>query len=262
MNTTSAERTRAREGGLNAAFVALSDTLSADFDIVDLSDRLVRTTVDVLAAAAAGLMLDDQHSGLAVLASSSEQLRLLELFEVQNNDGPGLECFVTGEAVRPTGLDAVADLRWPGFTPAARDAGFTVVQALPLRLRSETIGALNVLYSGSRPAPDAAADTGTDVAQSLADVATIGILNHRAVARADESARQLQAALDSRVVIEQAKGVLAERGDMSVSEAFEVLRSFCRARRLPLSHVAGDILNGAVGADDVLADRWPSSPPG
>src|SRR4051794_25841356 len=228
-----------RDRRLAETFVALADTMVADFDVIDLLDRLVGAAVDVLGATAAGLLLDDQRGHLQVMASSSEESRLVEVFQLQNSEGPCLESYDTGTLVSVDDLSAVTK-RWPSFTPAAEALGFRAVHALPLRLRDTTIGALNLFHA------QAGAWEGTDlsVAQALADVATIALLQQRALSRADLLAEQLQTALTSRIVIEQAKGVLAATGGLDMETSFGRLRRFSRNNNLRLSDVARDLVEG------------------
>jgi GAF domain-containing protein len=236
-----------KERRLSATFVALADSLVTGYDVVDLMQQLTSTCVELLHCDGAGLLLADPDGHLRVMASSSEQMRMLELFEIQNSDGPCLECFRQGEPVSVATL-ADSDDRWPHFAPAARAAGFSSVQALPLRLREQTIGALNLFFT----AQHAMVDDDVAVAQALADVATIGILQERALHQRGILTEQLQRALTNRLIIEQAKGVLAERGSLAIDAAFTVLRDYCRHFRLATSEVAGQITNGTLNADTVL----------
>ncbi len=187
-------------------------------------------------------------SGLAVVASSSEETRLLEIFQLQNNQGPCLDCLHTGSPV--TSADLSADrARWPLFVPVAVAAGFSSVAALPLRLRDQTIGGLNLFNGHADPVP--AADQ--RIAQALADVATIGILQQRSAHRSTMLAEHLQRALNSRVIIEQAKGVLAERNAVDMNAAFEALRQYARNHNVKLTELAlavvrGDVEPGAIAA--------------
>lgn len=231
---------RAREQRLMDAFVELADTLVADFDVLDFLHGLATHCVDLLDVDAAGLMLADRDGRLRVAASSTEQVRLLELFELQNDEGPCLDCFSQGEAVAVDDVLAAEGGRWPRFGPNATAAGFRSVIALPLRLRNETIGVLNLFRAGSGPLDPA----DTMLGQALADVATIGILQERGSRRREVLARQLQEALTSRIVIEQAKGVLAERAGLHVDEAFTLLRSHARQHSEPLSDVARRVVAG------------------
>jgi GAF domain-containing protein len=230
---------RNREHELAEMFVMLADTLVEDYDIVDLLDRLAGACVSLLGVTAAGLLLDDQHGSLAVVASSSEETRLLEIFQLQNNQGPCLDCVSTGRVVISTDLDADTR-RWPLFAPVAMAAGFRSVAALPLRLRDQTIGGLNLF--GARAVPVPAGDQ--RLAQALADVATIGILQQRSAHRSAMLAEHLQRALNSRVIVEQAKGVLAERHAQSMDVAFDTLRTHARDHNIKLTELAIAIVHG------------------
>jgi ANTAR domain/GAF domain len=232
-----------REQMLAATFVELADTLVADFDVVDFLRGLADRCVGLLAVDAAGLMLADQRGSLRVIASSSEQARLVELFQLQHEEGPCLECFQTGLPVSAADL-AAAGSRWPAFAPAAAAAGFGAVQALPMRLRDDVIGAINLFMQ----APGALDETGLRVGQALADVATIGLLQERNFRHQEVLAEQLQGALNSRVAIEQAKGMLAERLGADMEQAFEVLRGQARRQNRRLAELAGAV---AAGSEDV-----------
>ena len=193
-----------QQARLAEVFVTLADTLVADFDVAGLLDLLVRTCVDVLGATAAGLLLSDHKGVLRVAASSSEATALLEAFQLQAEEGPCLDAF---HSHQPVSADlTAADSSWPTFAPFAVSHGLRGVNALPMRLREQSIGALNLFYDHHRP------ETDLRVAQALADVATIGILHQEGVRAGDLVIEQLQAALNSRVIIEQAKGVLAATG--------------------------------------------------
>jgi GAF domain-containing protein len=237
-----AARIRGRERALARTFVVLADTLVADYDVVELLDQLVEASVSLLGVTAAGLLLDDQKGSLALVASSSEGTRLLEIFQLQNNEGPCLDCVRTGTAVTSADLEADRD-RWPMFVPEALAAGFRSVTAVPLRLRDETIGGLNMF---SDAATTMLAGDERDLAQALADVATIGILQQRSAHRTSVLAEQLQHALNSRVVVEQAKGVLAERDQVSMEVAFAMLRKHARDNNLKLGDVALAVVRGSA----------------
>jgi transcriptional regulator with GAF, ATPase, and Fis domain len=241
------ESSESRERRLSSTFVALADTLVSDYDLMDLLHALTSACVDLLGTAAAGIMLSDQGGNLRVMASSTEQARLLELFELQNDEGPCLDSFRMSQPVELTRLGE-AQGRWPRFVDAAADAGFDAVQAHPMRLRDQTIGALNLFYRADQRSDPSDAH----VAQALADVATIGILQQRSIHRSEELAEQLQSALDTRTIIEQAKGVLAERGGLGMDAAFEALRRYCRSNRLHLAETARGIVEGRLNADQLL----------
>jgi GAF domain-containing protein len=218
---------------LSGTFVDLADTMVADFDVIDFLYLLTDRSVRLLAASAAGVVLVDPRGELRLAAASSEQAELLELFQLQNDQGPCLECSRTGQPVTVADLTGPAQ-RWPRFAEAAVQSGFRTVQALPMRLRDEVIGALNLF--GTEPGPFEAADL--RIAQALADVATIGLLQERNVRRRDTVAEQLQAALNSRVMIEQAKGKLAERLSLDMDRAFTMLREYARNTNQHLTDVA------------------------
>ena len=233
-----------REHALADTFVTLADTLVDDYDVVDLMQRLVDVSVSLLGAQAAGLLLVDQRGGLTVVASSSDESRLLEVFQLQNNQGPCLDCVTTATAVSCGDLVAETD-RWPMFAQAAAEAGFRSVVALPLRLRSEVVGGLNLFYKQPQQIPS----VDQRIGQAFADVATIGILQQRAMHRGALLAEQLQQALNSRVTIEQAKGVLAERLGVDVGQAFSALRVYARSHNMKLTDVAMAIVRGELNIE-------------
>jgi GAF domain-containing protein len=228
-------------GPLTEVFVSLADTLVDDYDVVELLERLASSCVNLLEASATGLLIIDQRGSLQVLASSSEDMHLLELFQIQADQGPCRDCVLSGAPVSAADLSAET-ARWPRFVPAALASGFTAVQALPLRLRNETIGALNLFFAGRPPL----SNSHLRIAQALADVATIGILQQRAVHRSTVLAEQLQRALNSRIVIEQAKGVIAEHAKLSMDLAFDVLRKHARNHNLKLSELAAAVSRGEI----------------
>ena len=237
---------------LPETFVELADTLVAGFDIIEFLHVLTDRSVELLGASAAGLLLADPRGEMRVVAASSEQARLIELFQVQNDEGPCLDCFRSGQPVASADL-AAASRRWPHFAAAASQAGFAAVQALPMRLRDETIGALNLFRSV--PGPFDRADI--RIGQALADVATIGLLNERNLRRSETLNEQLQAALNSRVIIEQAKGKLAERLGLDVDDAFNVLRSCARRSNRGLSELARAFIEGAEEFPDLRPGTTP-----
>lgn len=239
---------RSREQALAELFVVLADTLVDDYDVVYLYDQLVTACVDLLGATAAGLLLDDQKGDLAVVASSSEETRLLEIYQLQSNEGPCLDCLRTGAPVAVDDLES-QHARWPLFVPAALATGFRSVSAVPLRVREQTIGALNLF--GARAATVDPADQ--RLAQALAHVAAIGVLQRRSAHRSTVMAEQLQHALNSRVVIEQAKGVLAERNEIGMEAAFDALRRHARSHNTKLTEVALAVVRDGLAPDSLAA---------
>jgi GAF domain-containing protein len=230
--------------------VSLADTLVDDFDLIDLLDKLVFSCVDLLGVSAAGLLLLDRRGTLQPVASSTEATRLLELFQLQNDEGPCLDCVHEGRAVNVPELGHAPE-HWARFAAVAIDNGFSSVHALPMRLRRDVLGSLN-LFNAERPSLD---DNELRVAQALADVATIGILQQRSVRRSSELAEQLQGALNTRIVIEQAKGVLAEYGGVGMDVAFAALRRHARDRNLKMGEVAESLVTGAVRPGEIIAHR-------
>jgi transcriptional regulator with GAF, ATPase, and Fis domain len=232
---------------ISRTFVDLADTLVAEFDVADFLHMLTEKSTDLLGVSAAGVILRDADGGLQVVATSSQRAELLELFAVQTNDGPCLDCVRSGAPVSCTDLTADAH-RWPRFAEAAAEFGFRTAQALPMRLRDQVIGALTLLNTE----PGGAEQEEVDLGQALADVATIGILQQRSIERGDQLTEQLQTALTSRLVIEQAKGVLAEHGAVSMDVAFARLRGYARARHLRLTDLARAVTGGTVDLRAVL----------
>jgi GAF domain-containing protein len=235
-----------REAGLARTLGELADTHVDDFDVVDLLTRLTDRCVEVLDVEAAGIMLAAPDGHLRVMASSSEAMRVLELFEVQAQEGPCLDSHRTGKPIVNQDLAGV-DGRWPRFAAEALAAGFQSVHALPMRLRGSVIGALNLFRVG--PGEMGVADI--EVAQAFADVATIAILQHRAAHEAQVINEQLTHALNSRVVIEQAKGMVAERLDLDMEASFAVLRGHARNHNLRLVDVADAVIGGTLAVSDL-----------
>jgi GAF domain-containing protein len=232
-----------REQRIVKTFVELADTMVDDFDVIDFLHHLAERCVDLLDCAEAGLLLADATGALRVMASSSERSDTLDLLQSQNEEGPCFECFHRGQPILSENLDADA-ARWRQFTPAALREGFRSVQAIPMRVRGTTIGALNLFR----------ADTGrldaSDLllAQGMADIAAIALLQERSVREAHRVVQQLEHALTSRIVIEQAKGIVAERAQVSTDTAFVRLRSYARAHNLRLSEVVRKITEGRLDA--------------
>jgi len=243
---------------LSDTFVELADTMVAEFDVIDFLHLLTDRSVALLGASAAGVVLADPRGELRVAAASSEEVGLLELFQLQNDQGPCLDCFRTGRPVTADDLTGPCQ-RWPRFAEAAARSGFRTVEALPMRLRDQVIGALNLFRA--EPGPIDPADL--RIGQALADVATIGLLHERNVRRREAVAEQLQAALNSWVVIEQAKGKLAERLSVDMDRAFNMLRDYARSTNQHLTDVARTLVDGASADFPPPAQRPPAQrPPG
>jgi transcriptional regulator with GAF, ATPase, and Fis domain len=240
---------------LAQTFVELADTLVGDFDLMEFLHMLTERCVELLEVDAAGLLLADGRGALQLVAASTEQARLAELFQIQNDEGPCLDCYRTGlpVIVRHLGTGKAA-AQWPRFASAARKMGFAAVHAIPMRLRAETIGTLNLFGS----APEGLDQAVARAATALVDVATIGILQERATREQELISGQLQVALNSRVMIEQAKGILAERLQITPDQAFIALRRYSRDNNQPLTQLAGQVISGNISiAESDLA----TSPP-
>jgi GAF domain-containing protein len=240
MTTLSAQR-------LAQVFVEVSDTLVDEFDLVDFLHMLTMRTAEIAAASVVGLVLADERGNLQFMAASREDARLLELFQLQNDEGPCLDAFRTGAAVVNTDLRDDAD-RWPRFAPHATEAGFRSVHAFPLRLRAQVIGALNVFGAAGGARLDA---DDVPLVQALADLASIGLLQERAVRHGQVLSEQLQGALNSRVVIEQAKGAIAQSRGVSVDEAFTLMRAYARSNHRRLGQVAQAVVANAEGIPEL-----------
>lgn len=222
-----------REQRLARVFVELADTLVADFDVIDFLHLLTERCAELLEVDAVGILLTDQRDRLQLIAASTERVQELEAFQLQSEQGPCLDCFAAGAPVDCADLGAEPQ-RWPRFAEAAAQAGFVAVHALPMRLREQVIGALN-LFSATAGGID---EDSTTLARAFADVATIGILSERAAHDQHLLSIQLQSALNTRIVIEQAKGLLAERRNLSIDEAFQQLRGYARSNNRRLADVA------------------------
>ncbi|MEO9224405.1 MAG: GAF and ANTAR domain-containing protein [Acidimicrobiales bacterium] len=233
---------------LSEVFVELADTLVDDFDLIDFLTTLSDGCADLLGPAEAGVILLDPQGHLQLMASTSEQMRLLELFELQNDEGPCTDVIqtnnpITNHSVRGQGSP------WPRFDAAADNLGFKWVHAFPMRVRSETIGAINVFCAYDKRL-DA---TAIAVGRALADVASIGILQERSLREARFLNEQLQTALNTRIAIEQAKGLLAERLKIDVDAAFSLLRSHARSHNRHLGELARSLMDGSYDHEEFAA---------
>ena len=240
MKTVSTER-------LANLFVEIADTLVDEFDLMDFLHMLTVRVAELVDAAAVGLLLADLQGQLRFMAASSENATVAQVFQIQTSEGPGLQAYRAATPVIDADLHT-GDPRWPGFTACATAAGFRCVHAFPLRLRGEVIGALNVLSTDVGGGLD---DAGVRVVQALADVTTIALLQERALRRAETLTEQLQGALNSRVVIEQAKGVIARAQGVSVDAAFDLMRRYARRYNRRLSDVAHAIASTPTSLPDL-----------
>jgi len=242
------EQARYRERLLARAFVRLADTLADEFDVVEFLHGLSVDSVEILGAEAASVMLADARGGLRLVASSEERMQLLEPFELQSAQGPCLDAFGTGQAVQASAAEGRS--RWPVFAPRASEAGFRAMCAVPMRAHADTIGALNLFRGNDQLFSDAE----LEIARAMAQVATIALIQQRAIRERSLLAGQLQAALHSRVVIEQAKGMLAEHLPTTVDEAFQLLNEYAHDHNRRLTDVARDVVDRRL-PHDVLARR-------
>lgn len=235
---------------LSEIFVEVADTLVADFDLQEFLHNLARRTVAVSGVDAAGILLADQDNRLRFMAASSEPAKFLELIQLQAHGGPCLDAFRTREAVIVADIAEVGS-RWPEFSPRALDLGFQSVHAIPMRLNDQVIGALNLFGLDNVPL----SETDTRIVQALANVATIGILQERAINRAATLNEQLQAALNSRVVIEQAKGAIAQSRDIGVDAAFDLLRGYARSHGRRIGDAARTVVTDPGRISDIPDNR-------
>jgi GAF domain-containing protein len=233
-----------REARLARTLVELSDSLSDNFDVEALLTLLADRCVELIGASAAGIMLVAEDGDVALMASSSDTMRRLELFELECGEGPCIDCLRSGEAIVNQDLRTCTD-RWPRIVVACIDAGFHTVHAVPMRLRGTTVGALNLFQS----TPEPLGPNDLAAAQAFADVATIAILQHRSADASGILIGELRQALASRIVIEQAKGVLAARADTDVETAFGLMRHYARTHNVRLTDVARQVIHGDLGPD-------------
>ena len=241
--------TDGREARLAATLIDLADTLVSDYDLIDYLDRLLERSAGVLGNDAGGVLLHngDRGAGLELLAWTGELMNVVELFQLQRKEGPCVDSFTRQERVIEPDLGACE--RWPQFTDLAVRAGYRSVVAFPMRLRGYGIGAMNLFWKE----PSHAAGDDLAAVQAFADMATIGILQERTLRQARDMSGQLQSALHSRVIIEQAKGVLAERAGLDMRSAFEVLRRYSRNHNRRLREVAAEVITGALPTKVIIS---------
>lgn len=238
---TADRRATASSVPLAHAFVELADNLTEEFDVLGTLQVLADRCVELLEVDAAALVHGAPNDPRVVVSSASA--RLLDLLEV-DADSPATACLRSGEALVDLPLADAAE-RWPRFARAALASGFRTVTALPLRRLDRTIGSLTLFRTDGAPMLPGLLDVG----QALADVATISVLQHRAAVECRELTGQLDRALQTRVVIEQAKGVLAARDDLDMDQAFAVLRRQARRTNARLSEVARRVIDGPLPGD-------------
>ena len=242
---------------LAETFVSLADTLVDDFDLLDFLGHLAEKASQHLTVAAAGVILTDQRGGWRPTATSEETPELVELFTAGTHDGPCHECLRTAAPVSVSDL-AEPGQRWPDFAAQARRAGYHAAAAVPMRSRRQTIGSLTLLNT----TPDGVDAASLALGQSLADMATIGLLQQHPAHRGDLLAEQLQAVLHHRVVLEQAKGTLAEHSNLTPHGAYLLLRDYARGQGLHLSELARHVATTSElgDLDPILAQSQFSQP--
>lgn len=237
-----------RESLLITTLVELADNLVEDFDVIEVLTMLCNRCVETIDVDAAGVMLVSPAGELQYVASSSESMRILELYQIQADEGPCVECFNSGEAIIDR-LLVDASEQWPHFGPRAIELGFTSVYCLPMRLRGRVIGALNFFRVDAEPLDD----SDVVVAQGLSGVATIAILQHQTSLDARVLNSQLSKALDSRIIIEQAKGMISQATNCGVDQAFNRLRAHARNHNERLTAVANAVVDGSIRPQDLDA---------
>jgi anti-anti-sigma factor len=230
----------ARDTLVTTTFVEIVEALVHDFDIVDVLTTLTTRCVDLLDAAAAGILLADGTGRLRVIGASTDQVEALELFQIQNEEGPCLDCYTTGKVVAAN--DLVAASPWPSFATRCSSAGYASVYAVPLRFNSEILGCLNLFMT----AVSGLSVAEVALAQALADVATLAIAQSESHREPGIAGDRLQRALDGRIAIEQAKGMIAEHAGIDLHDAFQVLRTFARDNHRALTEVADALVAAQI----------------
>ncbi|MGW0641278.1 GAF and ANTAR domain-containing protein [Streptomyces sp. EN27] len=237
-----------REQQVSKVFVQVADSLIDDFDLIEFLEELCAHCVELLDVSAGGILLANEKDLLHTIAASDQTTHLLELFAIQHDQGPCLDCYRTRGARCNIDLhDPAATASWPVFAEQARRSGFRMSHVFPLRLRDRAVGAMNLFHGRQQSlSPEDAS-----LAQALADVATIAILQQRDLGQEQREKTQLQRALSSRIVIEQAKGILAERWNVTPDAAYEALRTYARAHRLRISDCARHIIDQTLDTDRI-----------
>ena len=248
MNATS------REDKINDAFVAMTDALMHDYDVVELLSTLLNLCTDILPVSAGGILLVDAAGELELVASSSEEARVVETIIVAAGEGPCIDCFTSRAPVIVADIAATAQ-QWPRFQTAALEQGFHSSYALPMRLHNEVVGVMNLLGSS----PGTLSEKDTRVAQALADIAVLGILHERNFRKPESINEQLHLALDSRILIEQAKGVLSHGEALTMPESFDALRGYAKANGFTLRAAADRTVRREVTTAEIVADYAPAT---
>lgn len=247
-----------RETRVLHAVVSLVDSLLDDFDVVELLTDLTERCTQLLDISAAGLLLADPYRHLHLMAATSQRTRELELFQLQSDEGPCLDCYAGGEPISIADL-ATEHQRWPRFAPAAADAGFVSVHAVPLRAVGTALGALGLFGNHAGDLDDA----DLLVAQSLAHIASVAILQEHSPTPTSVPSK-LRTATTNQIVVEQAKGYLREYFDIPIAEAFVLLRRYAHAHGPHLTDVARRLIGDSGARPDILAamETMVVSPPG
>jgi GAF domain-containing protein len=241
--------TDTREARVAKAFIRTTSALMTPYDIVELLSTLMATCTDIFGLEAGGILIADVVGDLELVASTSEEASIVETMVIGAGAGPCIDAYVRGEIVTVADIAVDAE-EWPQFRSTALAQGFRSVHAVPMRIRGEVVGVMALLgtHAGRLPADD------LEAAQSLADIATLGIIHERSFRQPHAITEQLHLALDTRILIEQAKGVLAQSGGLTMDAAFDALRQYARQNELTLREVADRVVNLRIDAT-VLGTR-------
>lgn len=241
---------KTREQKINAAFVAMTDALMNEYDVVDLLSTLLKACADVLEMDAGGILLADAAGDLELVASTSEEAQVVETIIIAAGEGPCIDCYTTGEHVSVPDIDAAAK-EWPKFHASAIEQGFRSTYAVPMKLRDDVMGVMNILSSAHREISE---EDGR-IAQALADLAVLGVLHERNFRAPYAITEQLHLVLDTRILIEQAKGVLVQRENLTMTEAFDALRAYARVNGMTLRRVAESTVHRTLATEDIVREK-------
>jgi transcriptional regulator with GAF, ATPase, and Fis domain len=228
---------------LAEVMVGLADSLRPEHDVSDTMARLVEAATSVTDAVDAGILLADEHGVLHVMASTGERASEVEEMQLGTEEGPCLEAYSTGTPVEIADFEQVRE-RWPRFVQTAEGRGFRAAHAVPLTLRGRHLGAMGLFFDR----PESLDDRAAALVQAMAQVATIAVIQQRTIREGADLAAQLQYALDARVLIEQAKGLLASSHGVSVDEAYGLLRDRARREQTRVRDLAEQLVNGNTAA--------------